>query len=122
MKTRERLQQLRLCILVNSYLYYELGISLISDGQFDALSIELVTLNKEYPSLAGEGLFAKEFKDFDGSTGFNLDYKQDWVKKKALKIKDLGNEHKKIQQGAGVKSGQKPTRKKTAKFRSHSLF
>ena len=61
-------------ILVHSFLYYQLNENIISDHTFDAWSKELVELKEKYPEELVESAYAKEFDDFDGSSGFDLPY------------------------------------------------
>ena len=68
----ELIQRRRLQILVHSYLYYELNTNIISDSQFNEWAKELVQLQHKYPKVASQVIYAKEFSDFDGSTGFDL--------------------------------------------------
>lgn len=68
----DRIKQLRLGLMIHSYLYYKLGKSIIPDQKWDAAARELVKLQKQYPALAKKGRFAKVFADFDGSTGYHL--------------------------------------------------
>lgn len=69
-----KIQQRRYQILVHSLLYYELDINLVSDNQWAAWGQELVQLQNSYPNIASQVIFAEAFKNFDGSTGFNLPY------------------------------------------------
>lgn len=59
-------------ILVHSYLYYRMNINLISDHTFDDWSMELVKLQKDNPKFSNQGIYAEYFKDFDGTSGFDL--------------------------------------------------
>lgn len=59
-------------ILVHSCIYYELNESLISDSQWSEWASELEELQSNYPEIASNVEYAKEFKDFDHSTGANL--------------------------------------------------
>lgn len=59
-------------VIVHSYIYYVLNSSVVSDSTFDKLSQEVASLIKEYPEDASEHRDYKLFKDFDGSTGYNL--------------------------------------------------
>jgi hypothetical protein len=59
-------------MLVHSCIYYRFGTSIISDKQFDEWAYQLVALQQQYPEIAGQVEFAKEFTDFDGTTGFHL--------------------------------------------------
>ena len=62
----------RLQILVHSCIYYELNDNIIPDSTWSAWAEELAKLQKQYPKIAERVDYAKEFKDFDGSTGFHL--------------------------------------------------
>lgn len=77
---RERIKQLRLNMLVHSFIYYELNDSLISDHEWQRRADELTALQAKYP--ANIGSYDEAFKDWDGSTGYHLpaDY---WVRNKA---------------------------------------
>lgn len=68
----DRIKQLRLGLMVNSYIYYKMGQSIISDQAWDARARELVKLQGKYPSIAKKIRFAKVFEDFDASTGYHL--------------------------------------------------
>lgn len=61
-------------ILVHSYLYYKLDMSIIDDHTFDRWSRELADLLVQYPEEAAASVYAKGFKDFDGSSGFDLPF------------------------------------------------
>ena len=62
----------RLQVLVHSCIYYELNESIVADSTWSAWARELTELQKQYPKVADRVDYAKEFKDFDGSTGFHL--------------------------------------------------
>lgn len=74
-----KIQQRRYQILVHSLLYYELDISLVSDAKWAEWGQELAHLQTNYPDMASKVIFADAFKGFDGSTGFNLPYKDEQV-------------------------------------------
>lgn len=82
----EKIQQRRLQVLVHSCIYYELNQNVISDKQWDAWAKELVSLQKQYPNIAEQVIWADAFLDFDGTTGFNLPLKDSWVMRKAVQI------------------------------------
>lgn len=82
----EKIQQRRLQILVHSCIYYELNGSVISDRQWDTWAKELVALQKKYPTIAAQVVWADAFANFDGTTGFNLPIKDEWVMKKAMQM------------------------------------
>lgn len=70
---------------VHSCIYYRMGTSLISDGQFDTWGHELMRLQNDYPDLAKSTPLAEDFKDWDASTGFNLP-RGGWVEQAALSL------------------------------------
>lgn len=76
----------RLQILVHSAIYYRFNESIISDFTYDAWSKELADLQKKYPKEAAQAPYAKEFADFDGSTGFDLPTSDPWVVNKAQQL------------------------------------
>ena len=71
-QVHDRIRQLRLGLMVHSYLYYKLGQSIMSDQKWDAKARELVKLQKEYPAIAKKVRFAKVFEGFTGETGYYL--------------------------------------------------
>ena len=89
LKVAEKIQRLRLQILVHSCIYYNLNTNLISDKEWDELAIDLVRLQKRYPKTSAEVVFAKAFDGFDGSTGFDLPLNHKWVKKKAQQLLNI---------------------------------
>ena len=68
----ELINRRRRQILVHSYLYYRKDINIISDHTYDAWSKELADLQRQYPEEARSAVYAEEFKDFDGSSGYDL--------------------------------------------------
>lgn len=75
----EKIQQRRLQILVHSCLYYELDNSIVSDATWNKWAKELIQLQKENPEIAKKVKYNEAFEGFDGSTGFNLPLKDEWV-------------------------------------------
>lgn len=67
-----KIQQRRLQILVHSRIYYILDTTVVDDFTWKKWADELVQLQKEYPELSRKVIYAKEFEDFDGSTGYHL--------------------------------------------------
>lgn len=61
-------------MLVHSYLYYQLNETIIDDHTFDRWARELVALQDEYPEISKTVIYYDEFKDFDGSSGYDLPY------------------------------------------------
>lgn len=75
-KSREMVKDLinrrRRQILIHSYLYYRRAENIIDDYTYDMWSKELADLQEKYPDIAKECVYANDFKDFDGSSGFDL--------------------------------------------------
>lgn len=75
----ELISRRRRQILVHSYLYYELNTNIIDDGTWSQWAKELSDLQNAYPEIAKTLPLHDEFKNFDYSTGCNLDYNKSWV-------------------------------------------
>ena len=71
---KELITRRRRQLTVHSFLYYQLNENIIPDYTFDLWSKELVELQVTYPDIANEAPYASEFKEFDGSTGYDLPY------------------------------------------------
>lgn len=97
----ELIQQRRLQILVHSCIYYELNKNLVSDATWDKWAKELVQLQAQHPMIAKEVIWAKEFMGFDGSTGFDLPIRDEWVMMKARQLVGGKKEEKKKPQPKG---------------------
>lgn len=82
----ELIQQRRFQILLHSCIYYQFNSNLISDKKFDSWARELAQLQSDYPEIASQVLYAKEFEDFDGTTGFDLPLENEWVMRKASQL------------------------------------
>ena len=85
-KTAELINRRRRQVLVHSCIYYRFNESLITDHTFDAWARELTELQRQWPEVAGGCVYAEAFKDFDGSTGFDLPLHDPWVMSKAAKL------------------------------------
>ena len=83
---KEKIEQRRRQILVHSYLYYELDSAYIEDSIFDKWSKELVELQNQYPIESSLGVYYHAFKDFDGSSGFDLPYSKPEIVRKAKQL------------------------------------
>jgi len=83
---KELIRRRRRQILVHSCIYYRFGTSVIDDSTFDMWAYELVRLQKENPELSKSTLLYEEFKDFDGSTGYDLPIGSPWVVNKAYRL------------------------------------
>jgi hypothetical protein len=90
-KIKQKINQRRRQMLVHSYLYYEMDEAYIDDNTFNKWAQELAELQDKYPLYAAECVYADAFKDFDGSTGYDLPLDDPWVQKKALYLLDLHN-------------------------------
>lgn len=82
----ELIQQRRLQLLVHSCIYYEMNKNMIPDTTWDRWAKELVQLQAQHPMIAKEVIYAEEFLGFDGSTGFDLPIRDEWVMKKARQL------------------------------------
>lgn len=88
---KELITRRRRQILVHSCIYYRFGTSVISDDKFDKLAYELVELQEKNPEISKSAPFYDDFKDFEGSTGFNLPTGEPWVVDKAYRLIDYCN-------------------------------
>lgn len=73
-------------ILVHSCLYYRMNTSVIEDHLFDRWSKELADLQRQYPDISKKCEWYEAFKDFDGSSGFDLPLDNQWVINKAYRL------------------------------------
>lgn len=80
---QEKIQQRRLQILVHSCIYYEYDTNIVTDAKWNEWAKELVELQKRYPKESKLVIYAKDFQDFDGSTGFNLPIHDDNIQRVA---------------------------------------
>ena len=64
------MQQLRMCVAIHSYIYYQLNDNLVSDHNWQAWADELTVLQAAYPEYTDA--YDKYFVDWDGTTGFHL--------------------------------------------------
>lgn len=85
-----KIQQRRYQMLVHAYCYYELDEPRISDADWDRWANELHKLQTDNPDLAAKCKFAKEFKNFDPSTGFDLPYNTPEIKSIVERLKYYG--------------------------------
>lgn len=70
----ELINRRRRQLLVHSCLYYEMDTQLIDDHTYDKWSHELAELQRLHPEIAETCVYAEAFKNFDGSSGFDLPY------------------------------------------------
>ena len=85
---KERIKQLRLNMLIHSYLYYHLDSPIISDDAWQRRADELAHLQDKHPRYIG--CYDNEFKDWTGSTGYFLPVDL-WVISKATYLLVLHN-------------------------------
>lgn len=84
----EKMNQRQRQILVHSFLYYELGTTTIPDSRFNNFAQELKILQNQYPKIASKTVYAEDFEGFEGSTGYDLDYRKPEIMSKAYKLLD----------------------------------
>ena len=82
----DKIQRLRLKLLIHSCIYYHLNKNIISDRDWDIMAKELVQLQKDYPTISEKVVCYKYFKDWDSSTGMDLPLENTWVLDKARKL------------------------------------
>lgn len=82
----ELINRRRRQILVHSAIYYNLNSNIITDETWSKWATELVTLQKTYPYIAEKCVYADAFRDFDGSTGFDLPLRDPWVMERAERL------------------------------------
>lgn len=71
-------------MLVHSRIYYVLGDNVVSDHQWQAWANELAALQAEHPEPIG--FYDKEFAGWDGSSGYDLPLKDEWVINKTAHV------------------------------------
>ena len=85
----ERILQRRQQMLVHSYIYYVLDENIVSDATWAKWALELADLQAQYPKEAKKVKYAKEFKNWDGSSGafLKFDKKTEGTARTLLRIK-----------------------------------
>lgn len=91
--TRRRRQ-----ILVHSFLYYQLNENIIDDYTFDRWSKELYELQIQYPEIASKCIYDDGFKEFDGSSGYDLPYSNPEIQSTGFKLLNYHNKLKKLRE------------------------
>lgn len=61
-------------ILVHSFIYYQLNENIIDDHTYDLWCKELAKAIIDYPELFKQTTFYEGFKEFDGSSGYDLPF------------------------------------------------
>lgn len=90
-KIRQLIRRRRRQLLVHSYIYYQTGSQLVSDAQWDKWAKHLVRLQAKYPDISATVDYAKEFKDFDGSSGYQLPYNEPEIRAVAERLLNVTN-------------------------------
>lgn len=90
----ELINRRRRQILVHSVIYYQMNDNLIADNTWSKWAVELDQLQKQYPEIASNVLYAEAFKDFDPSSGFNLPLDDPWAVNTARRLIEYRNRHK----------------------------
>lgn len=70
-------------ILVHSCIYYIYNDNIISDDTWMEWAKELEDLIRNYPEEFKRSVLYDRFRDFDHSTGFNLEMKDPWTMSRA---------------------------------------
>lgn len=76
------IRQRRWLVLLHSYFYYHLDVSVITDIEWQNLANDLVILQDSFPEDTVQNFYDHAFLNFDGSTGFDLPA-DEWVKQEA---------------------------------------
>jgi NAD-dependent DNA ligase adenylation domain len=61
-------------ILVHSFLYYQLNTNILPDHTYDLWCKELAAYMQQHPEIAVKSVYYEAFKNFDGSSGYDLPY------------------------------------------------
>ncbi len=80
---KELINRRRRQVLVHSVIYYKLNANLIDDTTWSKWALELEELQNQYPKIAAECHLAKEFENFDHSTGMSLPLDDPWAMRTA---------------------------------------
>lgn len=74
------INRLRRSVLIASFIYYRMNDSIISDAEYDRRARKLMELQKQYPDIAEECVYADAFRNFSETTsGFDLPLEDPWV-------------------------------------------
>lgn len=89
---RELINRRRRQVLVHSVIYYKLNENLIDDATWSKWALELEQLQNRYPKIAAECVLAKEFENFDHSTGMSLPLDNPWAVRTAQYLLSITRE------------------------------
>lgn len=76
---KELINRRRRQVLVHSVIYYKLNDNLIDDATWSKWALELEELQNQHPKIAVKFPLAKEFENFDHSTGMSLPLDDPWA-------------------------------------------
>ncbi|MCG0050749.1 DNA ligase LigA-related protein [Priestia aryabhattai] len=93
-KIMELISRRRRQMLVHSFLYHQLNDSLIDDYTFDRWCKELVELQLKYSRESLQVVYANDFKDFDGSSGYNLPYNRSEIQTVGYRLLKIAAHYK----------------------------
>lgn len=79
-------------ILVHSFLYYQLNTNIVDDHTFDRWSKELADLMADNPDAAKGSAYYEAFKEFDGSSGYDLPFALPEIQSAGYKLLKIHNE------------------------------
>jgi len=85
----QKINQRERQLLVHSYLYYRLGKNLIDDDKYDQWSFELNKLIKDNPQDFKQSVYYNDFKSFEPSSGYYLEYNKPEIRNVALRLLKL---------------------------------
>jgi hypothetical protein len=105
---KEKIDALQRWILVQSFLYYETDLQLVTDKVYDDNCKQLVGYQNEFRKAFKSSMYYYVFHDFDGSTGFDLYYRLNKEDKERLDLY-IGNI---LYRNGGVKTNGKSKKKK----------
>tara|TARA_R100001510_G_C7593678_1_gene162549 strand:+ start:428 stop:715 length:288 start_codon:yes stop_codon:yes gene_type:complete len=91
---KEKIRQRRSQMLVHSYLYYKIDSPIVDDDTWQKWANELAELQRKNPDDCQINFYDKEFKDWNGDTGFHLPLNDRNVRMKAQQILNIHNERK----------------------------
>lgn len=69
LRIAQSIQNLRLKILVHSYIYYDKDMNIVPGHAWNRWAQELVILQNAYPHIAEQIIYHDQFKDWDGASG-----------------------------------------------------
>ena len=89
----EKIRQRRLQILVHSFIYYDLDDNIIDDATWSKWAFELKDLQEKFPEIADKVIYADTFRNFDGSSGCDLNYRTPEIMNKAYQLLRYRDKH-----------------------------